>query len=171
MLFLIRVDIPHSLGTQDILILSKHTYILLLMKFYGLWLLCTLLNIVNTLISISFKSTSIYLWYIWIVSNYGIMGINKTTLESYNDPRPSTKESISLKSGLTLWSVGFVCTDGRTPSLEIMNHFSSLCFGLCLGGDHFEFVCSDLLKYMMLMIMTMKYEIYIGSILLVDYRF
>ena len=27
----------------------------------------------------------------------------------------------------------YVRTDGRTPSQEIMNHFSSLCFGWCLG--------------------------------------
>ena len=35
--------------------------------------------------------------------------------------------STSLKSGLTMWSVCFV------P--EIMNHFSSLCFGWCLSED------------------------------------
>ena len=35
------------------------------------------------------------------------------------------------------WTYGrtYVWTDGRTPSLEIMNHFSSLYFGLCLGVD------------------------------------
>ena len=65
-----------------------------------------------------------------------------TRLKSYNDPRPSTNQSISLKNGLTLWSMCFVrtyvCTDGRTPSPVIMNYFSSLCFGLCLGMNQFQ---------------------------------
>ena len=45
--------------------------------------------------------------------------IIKTRLESYNDPRPSTNQSTSLKNGLTHWSVCFVrtyayvCTDGH----------------------------------------------------------
>ena len=43
---------------------------------------------------------------------------------------------LDCKSGLTLWSVCFVLYV-RTPSPEIMNHFSSLCFGLCLGVDQF----------------------------------
>ena len=46
---------------------------------------------------------------------------NETRLESYNDPRPSTNQSTSLKSGLTLWSVCFVFyrrTDTITRSNE-----------------------------------------------------
>ena len=35
---------------------------------------------------------------------------------------------------------------GRTPSPEIMNHFSSLCFGLCLGVDQFNKSISILLN-------------------------
>ena len=30
--------------------------------------------------------------------------------------------------------------DSRTASPEIMNHFSSLCFGLCLGVDQQEMI-------------------------------
>ena len=52
--------------------------------------------------------------------------INDTRLESYNDPRLSTNQSVNQNK-----------TDGRTPSPEIMNHFSSLCFRLCLGVDQF----------------------------------
>ena len=61
-----------------------------------------------------------------------ILEKNYTRLESYNDPPLSTSQSTSLKSGLNSL-IGVICTDGRTPSPEIMNHFSSLCFGLCLG--------------------------------------
>ena len=84
--------------------------------------------------------------------------IRKTRLESYNDPRPNTNQNISLKSrSLYLFRQHrrrngvsdlvcfvhtyityvrtYVCTYGRTPSTEIMNHFSSLCFGWCLGVD------------------------------------
>ena len=57
-------------------------------------------------------------------------------LEPYNDPRSSSNQSTSLKSGLTLWSVCFVLyvrtlhTDGRTPSPEIMMFWFVLGRGL-----------------------------------------
>ena len=67
---------------------------------------------------------------------------HNTRLESYNDPRPRTNHSTSLKHGVTLTSVCFVRkyvtyvrTDGRKTSPEIINHFSSLCFSSCLGVD------------------------------------
>ena len=68
----------------------------------------------------------------------------ETRLELYNDPRPSTNQSTSLKSGLIFDRfVCFVRMYGRTPSPEIMNHFSSLCFGLCLGVDQKTRVIND----------------------------
>ena len=60
--------------------------------------------------------------------------LESTRLESYNDPRPST----SFKNGLTLLSMCYVRTYVTyvwTTSSEIMNHFSSLCFGWCLRVD------------------------------------
>ena len=77
--------------------------------------------------------------YNYVALRYHIDNKNKIW---YNDPRPITNQSISLKSGLTLLSVCFilyvrtyVCTDGRTPSPKIMNRFSSLCFDLWLDLD------------------------------------
>ena len=72
-----------------------------------------------------------------------------TRLESYNDPRPSTNQSTSLRVVYLFYRFVLFCfvlfcfvlfwtdgrTDGRTPSQEIMNHFSSLCFGLYLSVD------------------------------------
>ena len=62
--------------------------------------------------------------------------INCTRHESYNDVRPST----SLKSGLIFdrFILFFVRMYGRPLSPETMNHFSSLCFGLCLGVDQYN---------------------------------
>ena len=62
--------------------------------------------------------------------------LNLTRLESYND----------VQNGLTLWSVWFVLyvrtlhtyAYGRTPSPEIMHHFSILWFGWCLGVDQYK---------------------------------
>ena len=41
---------------------------------------------------------------------FELLKISISRLESYNDPHPSTNQSTSLKSGLTLRSVCFVCT-------------------------------------------------------------
>ena len=46
----------------------------------------------------------------------------KTRLESYNDPRPSTNQSSYV----------------RTPSPEIMNHFSSLCLSVEQLQSYFQ---------------------------------
>ena len=55
------------------------------------------------------------------------------------DPRPSTNQSTSLKSGslfLVMVSVRMYCTYIQITPIKELNHFSSWCFGWCLGVDH-----------------------------------
>ena len=70
------------------------------------------------------------------------MLIQITRLESYNDPRPSTNQSTSLKSGLIFdWFVLF-CTDGRTDTITRNNEppFKLvLCFVLKRGSIFHKF--------------------------------
>ena len=79
----------------------------------------------------------------WGGQQYCYVNKYQTRLESYNDPRPSTNQSTSLKSGWILWSVCFVLyvrMYGQTDTFTRNNE--SLVLWSVLGVDPLETKCN-----------------------------
>ena len=69
-----------------------------------------------------------------------LINIYKTWVVQWSTPKHQPKHKLDKWFNLDRFVLfcTYVRMYGRTPSPEIMNHFSSLCFGLCLGVDQYK---------------------------------